>query len=757
MNLFAILSFLSFLISLFLGAYVLIKAPEKKINVIFFIFSLLASALCFIEFEFRIAESIDRAVLWSKIQSLWPFVLAISLHFVIEIKEIKKRKNLIYILIYVPAIVIFLIDLQTNLITAIPTNVPWGWSLQRQNNIVGYFAAAWAGIVLLLSVYLPYKYYLEFSGVKKKQVFLILLAFVINLVFALITDVISPFLNLVIPELSNTLSIIPFAIIAFAMWKYQLFEINPNSLIGKLLMTLNDSVFLTNSKQEIIEVNEAGIAMLNYQSNELIGKKIDFIIHKTSEQILSVENISKILKSDINDIEINFCSKNGKVIPVSISLSETSLNNKNKFGYILVARDISARKQAADDLKNAFNKLDDLVAERTGKLTKVNRQLIISTEKAKESDRLKSAFLANMSHEIRTPMNGILGFAGLLKEPNLSGELQQNYIKIIEKSGDRMLNIINDIVSISKIESGLVDMNIKELNINSQQDYLYTFFKPEADAKKIVFSFNSSLNLKQSIIKTDQDKFMSIYTNLIKNALKYTEEGSIEFGYNKKDDFLEFYIKDTGIGIESDRQEAIFERFIQADIEDKMARQGAGLGLSITKAYVEMLGGKIWLESIKGIGSSFYFTIPYINEPVNCDNNSSDVFERKIENSIKDFKILLVEDDETSALLMGLMLDEINSEILRAKNGFEAIDLCRKNPDIDLVLMDIRMPEMDGYEATRKIRQFNKDVIIVAQTAHALSGDIEKSIAVGCNDHVTKPIIKNELFTVINSFLFNKE
>ncbi len=242
-------------------------------------------------------------------------------------------------------------------------------------------------------------------------------------------------------------------------------------------------------------------------------------------------------------------------------------------------------------------------------------ELKSAKEKAEESDRLKSAFLANMSHEIRTPMNGILGFAGLLKEPDLTGEEQQAYIQVIEKSGVRMLNIINDIVDISKIEAGLMKLYMKESNMNEQIEYMYTFFKPEVEAKGIQFSFKNALPANEAIIKTDREKVYAILTNLVKNAIKYTEKGSIEFGYTKKTDKedvkLEFYVKDTGIGIPKDRREAIFERFIQADIADEMARQGAGLGLSISKAYVEMLGGKIWVKSEEGVGSTFYFTLPY--------------------------------------------------------------------------------------------------------------------------------------------------
>lgn len=246
-------------------------------------------------------------------------------------------------------------------------------------------------------------------------------------------------------------------------------------------------------------------------------------------------------------------------------------------------------------------------------------ELVIAKEHAEESDRLKSAFLANMSHEIRTPMNGILGFSELLKEPGLSGEQQQEYIRIIEKSGVRMLNIINDIVDISKIDACLMKVDIKDCNINEKIDFIYTFFKPQVEEKGMQLLYKNTLTTKEVTIKTDNEKVYSILTNLVKNAIKYTNQGTIELGYNIVEkhgrESLQFYVKDTGIGIRKNRQSAIFERFIQADITDKMARQGAGLGLSISKAYVEMLGGKIWVESEEGVGSTFYFTLPYNAKP----------------------------------------------------------------------------------------------------------------------------------------------
>ena len=242
--------------------------------------------------------------------------------------------------------------------------------------------------------------------------------------------------------------------------------------------------------------------------------------------------------------------------------------------------------------------------------------LIRANKQATENDNLKSAFLANMSHEIRTPMNSILGFTDLLKEPGLKSEKQQKYIKIIEKSGARLLNTINDIVDISKIQSGQVKVNLSETNINKQIEKIYNFFKPEADNKGINFVYKNSLPTKEAYFLTDCEKIYTVLIHLVKNAIKYTDKGSIEFGYGgiksaTSRTQLLFFVKDTGIGVPKNRQEAIFENFVQADIEDKRAHQGNGLGLSITKAYVELLEGKIWAESDEGKGAKFYFTLPY--------------------------------------------------------------------------------------------------------------------------------------------------
>jgi CheY-like chemotaxis protein/anti-sigma regulatory factor (Ser/Thr protein kinase) len=255
------------------------------------------------------------------------------------------------------------------------------------------------------------------------------------------------------------------------------------------------------------------------------------------------------------------------------------------------------------------------------------------------------------------------------------------------------------------------------------------------------------------VIITDEEKIYAILTNLIKNAIKFTDKGSVEFGCEKKGAVLEFYVKDTGIGIPRNRQEAVFERFVQADINDKRAFQGSGLGLTIAKSYVEILGGTIKLESEEDKGSKFYFSIPYVAaNRNNGDETTGSTPAAKHDDVRKDLKILIAEDDDKSEMLIRITIKKFCREILTAATGTKTVELCRNHPDIDLILMDVKMPEMNGYEATKQIRKFNKDVVIVAQTAYALTGEREIIMQSGCNDYVAKPFKPETLMALLKKY-----
>ncbi|OYT17865.1 MAG: hypothetical protein B7C24_00345 [Bacteroidetes bacterium 4572_77] len=377
------------------------------------------------------------------------------------------------------------------------------------------------------------------------------------------------------------------------------------------------------------------------------------------------------------------------------------------------------------------------------------KELIAAKEKAEESNRLKTAFLNNMSHEIRTPLNGITGFLELLNEPDLEAEYKQEYIDIINKSSHRLISTVTDIIEVSKIEAGLVEVSIETVSVNEILHELHSFFSLEAKNKGLILMQLPSLSDEEASVLTDNDKLNAILTILIKNAIKFTEKGSVAFGYKHETDSLKFFVMDTGIGIPKDRQQAIFNHFEQADIEDKRAFEGSGLGLAIAKSYVETLGGKIWLKTKEDSGTEFMFTIPYKtkNNIVKKENQQN-----KPENkqgNLKALSVLIAEDEKPNIQLFEAVFRDTFKQIIFVETGQDAIDVCKENPEIDLVLMDIKMPVMNGYMATRKIRKFNKDIIIIAQTAFGLEGDKEKSLEAGCNDYISKPINKKELFEKI--------
>jgi PAS domain S-box-containing protein len=488
-------------------------------------------------------------------------------------------------------------------------------------------------------------------------------------------------------------------------------------------------VFMTDNEGMFTYVNPAFSVVYGHRAGDVVGKVTPRILKsgRMDEATYKYFWEELIKRHEVSGELINK-TKDGAYLNIESSTNAIINERGEAIGYISIQKDISVRK-------------------------KIEEELVQAKERAEESDRLKSAFLANMSHEIRTPMNGILGFSALLSKPGVDIKEQQNYIRMIEKSSARLFNLINEIIDVSKIESGQMEIQTVETNINEQLELAYNLLKPDAENKGITLSYQDSLSVKDAVTTTDRAKFYSIITNLVKNAIKYTDQGTVEFGCSKKEKFLEFYVKDTGIGIPENRLEAIFERFVKAETVVLQAREGAGLGLSISKAFLEMLGGKIWVKSEVGKGSIFYFTLPYQVEGEVIPQMASGPSAIKDASLDKKLRILIAEDDETSGMLLSALVSEYSRDTLIARTGIEALETYRNNPDIDLILMDIQMPEMDGYEASRQIRKLSEHVVIIAQTAYGILGDREKAIESGCNDYISKPISYDVLAELMHRHL----
>ena len=384
-------------------------------------------------------------------------------------------------------------------------------------------------------------------------------------------------------------------------------------------------------------------------------------------------------------------------------------------------------------------------------------ELTKAKKKAEESDKLKSAFLANMSHEIRTPMNAILGFGELLKKPGLSQNHRDKYINIIQAKGNQLLHIINDIIDFSRIEANYVTINPQPIQLNQLFDELMVTYNRVLDmerkSKSVKLSVHTSLDNNKSYILADGNRLKQILSNLLDNSIKFTFKGEIQTGYELTEfNKLQFYVKDTGIGIPKEKQSVIFERFRQVNDNENNFYGGTGLGLSIVKKLVELAGGKIWVKSESDHGSDFYFTMPFF--PVikeDHSNKSIQLDKNKIDWNGK--TILVAEDDDDNYFFLQEMLIDTGVTLIRARDGKETLDIALGYNGIDLILMDIKMPLINGYEATKQIRLVKKDIPIIVQTAYAMEEDRNKALNASCNDYISKPIEINALLIILSKYL----
>lgn len=420
--------------------------------------------------------------------------------------------------------------------------------------------------------------------------------------------------------------------------------------------------------------------------------------------------------------------------------------------FAVIFSDVTDRLMTENLLRERDKKLQEQNEQYQAlneELTRLYRDLFKAKEKAEESDKLKSAFLANMSHEIRTPMNGIIGFAGLLARDDLDEIKKAKYLEIIQKNSAQLLNIINDLVDISKIEAGQIELKPVSVELDKIMQEIAELYAPKALHKEIELQLIQYSGPVKMLV--DENKLRQVLLNLLDNAFKFTEKGKISFGYHIDNHTVIFSVRDSGIGIEDCYHQAVFDRFRQVEDGSTRKHGGTGLGLAISKAYIEKMGGKIWLESKLTEGSTFYFSLPYIPD-MPAKSEPQVVPGHKVYNWASK-TILVAEDEPLNFRFFEEILEDTNVNIIWVKNGREAVETCLKNDAIDLILMDIKMPEMNGYDATRAIKRLKPNIPVIAQTAYALIGDEARAKEAGCDDYIYKPLNISKLLRLISNYL----
>lgn len=500
----------------------------------------------------------------------------------------------------------------------------------------------------------------------------------------------------------------------------------------KLLKGVEQSpvcTFITDIHGHIEYINPEFTKVTGYSENEITGKTPGILKsgHQNNDVYKEMWFTIKSKKEWTGELKNK--KKNGEYYWVQVSISPILDDNGDICHFIALETDITDKKKILNDL-------------------------VIAKEKAEEGDRLKTAFLNNMSHEIRTPLNGIVGFTSLLQNNGITDSDKENYFRIINKCSTQLTSIIDDIISISTIEAGQEKARESVVDIKSLMTDLYNLFSAKINRENVSLDYHNLLAEPETLVKTDEIKLTQVLNNLLVNAIKFTHKGNIDFACKREGDFLHFYVSDTGIGIDPKHHEIIFQRFRQETPNTSNKYGGNGLGLAISKAYVNLMGGKIWVESEPGTGSSFHFTISYkpvVLKPIETSKNNEVNFLEI--NTKKRYTILVAEDEWSNYTLIEAILSNYKFNLIHVTNGSLAVEEVRKNKNIDLILMDIKMPVMNGIEATTIIKSEKPHIPIIANTAYATNNDRRLALDAGCNDYISKPFNISDLLIKISDLL----
>ena len=507
-----------------------------------------------------------------------------------------------------------------------------------------------------------------------------------------------------------------------------------------IIRSMIETLIVMDANGIIQTVNKSTSDLLGYSEAELIGKHLSYIFPEGEKDNIDKLILNFLKKDYITNIEKNYLTKDKICIPVIISGSVMKEADDRIQGIVCVASDITIRRKHERE-----------VQAQNRKIEQTNIELKDALHKAEESDKLKTAFLQNMSHEIRTPLNGIVGFSQLLSSKNYPEANKAEIAKLVERSSFRLIELVNNILDIAKIETGQVNINSTAFKLNGFMAELKDFFELFVKEKNLTLDYKNDLDDENCTIFLDKEKLHQIMVNLINNSIKFTNKGSVNYGYKIKNNYIEFYVQDTGVGIPEEMQERVFERFTQADVALTRNYEGSGLGLAICKGLTEVLGGKMWLQSAADKETTFYFTVPYY--PTNLKNEKQGKAVVDLEKISKKLKILVAEDDDINFKFVEYLFSQSKHKITHAKNGQEAVDKFVRPDDFDIVLMDMKMPVMSGFEATRIIKSKFPDVPVIALTAYAFEEDKQKCMDAGCDDFIKKAYTKEDLFGKIISWV----
>ena len=627
MNIFAFISLISAWFAFFLGSFVLYRNHKSRLNHIFFLYCLMLTSYAFIEFGMRQATSLDEALLWIRFNVPIIFVSPFLINFIIVFTEKTKwlKNKLSYLLIYGPALIFSLLTL-LGMMDSGAVKEYWGWTFGSEKTIGFILFTIWGASLAFFALYLSVQYYLKTTGEKKGLAQYVLLGNLTFIGIAMVTELLTPFLNIKVPGFTGLGFLLGGVFFTYAIWKYSLFTLTPTTAADNIIATMSDSLFLADVDGKILKINPSLINLLGYKEEELIGNSMNILF---TEGQFGNELLKKLLKSEsFGSNETKYKTKSGRVVDISFSGSIVKDEKEQVTGIVGIAYDITERKKREIQLKERTSELNEKVTESKQSeiatlniledLQKTLNELQNSKEMIEQQniqliklDQLKSSFLNVTSHELRTPMSAIKGYVQMTIKQTL-GEIteeQKKVLTIVLRNVDRLDHLIQDILDISRLESGTMKFIPNKTVIKTLVEETVETMQIPADLKHM--TIDVEVEDKMPDLTIDQERVKQVMLNIINNAIKFSPDGSIiNIRAKKEEENILFEVQDSGRGIPKDKQEKIFGIFYQVDSGIDRKFGGAGLGLAISRGIVLAHGGKIWVDSDVGKGSTFYFALP---------------------------------------------------------------------------------------------------------------------------------------------------